>query len=238
MYIAGLTPAPIRQISAAAFAGVTPQNTDPTIFEPFAVRGIMTYVDPTDHADSALAQGGLYDFGSTPTKILEVRSLTAGGNISIVVADKSDQKTVSLTVGGSTPAIDLGALGVVAGDIITVISAGTSVTETYIVDAVGSATSVKTLEMVTDRDLVAGDTFTITSYDGGTTRYTHLLVSSNTLDLDVATTHDIPIGTPAASRLTFEVPPVITPQQVLKVSTVAAQAKGWIDVYAVKGDVY
>lgn len=238
MYIAGLTPTPIRQKSTAAFAGVTPQNDTPTVFEPYVVDGVVTYVDPNDHADDALAQGGLYDFGSTPTKIYEIRSLTACGNISVVIGDKADQKTVTLTVGGSTPAIDLTALGVVAGDVITVTVTGSSLTETYTVESVVSATVVKTVEMVTDRDLVATDVFAITSADGGTSRYSHTLAGADTLDLDVATTHDTPIGTPATSRLTFENPPVVTPNQVLKVSTVSSNAAGWLDVYAVKGDIY
>jgi hypothetical protein len=92
--------------------------------------------------------------------------------------------------------------------------------------------------MVSDRDLVATDVFTIKSADGLTTRYAHTLAGSDTLDLDVATTHDTPIGTPATSRLTFTDPPVVTSNQVLKVSTAAANAAGWVDVYAVKGDIY
>jgi len=238
MYIAGLTPTPIRQTSAAAFSGVTPQNSDPVTFEPFVVNGIVTYVNPSDHTEAALVQGGLYDFGSTPTKIYEIRALTANGNISAVISDKADQKTVGFTVGGATPAIDFSALGVVAGDIITVTTTGSSLTETYTVDSVVSATVLRTVEMVTDRDLVATDVFTITNFDGNTSKYAHTLAGVDTLDLDVATTHDTPIGTPATSRLTFEAHPVVTPNQVLKVSTVSASALGWLDVYAVKGDIY
>lgn len=238
MYIAGLIPAPVRQVSAVAFAGLKPQDATPTVFESFAVDGVITYVDPNDHAVSALTQGGMYDFGATPTKILEIRALTALGNISAIIADKSDLKTVDFTVGGATPAIDFGALGVVAGDKITVTSgAATPLTEVYTVASVVSATVVKTTEMVTDRDLIALDVITIASA-GGTSKYTHTLAGANTLDLDVATTHNTPIGTPATSRLVFEVPPVLTPAQVLLVSTVSASALGWVDVYAVKGDVY
>lgn len=239
MYIAGLIPTPLRQKSAVAFAGLKPQDATPTVFEPFIADGVITYVDPNDHTTSALVQGGMYDFGRTPTKILEIRALTALGNISAIITDKEDLRTVDFTVGGATPAIDFAALGVAQGDVITVTSgAATPLTEVYTVDKVVSATVLKTVELVTDRDLIALDAITITSKGGSVSRYTHTLVSADTLDLDTATTHNTPIGTPATSRLVFDVPPVLTPAQVLLVSTVSNNAAGWLDVYAVKGDVY
>jgi hypothetical protein len=51
-------------------------------------------------------------------------------------------------------------------------------------------------------------------------------------------THPVAVGTPAAAQLIFHPALVILPSQVLKVSTAAANAAGWIDVYAVKGDWY
>ncbi len=238
MYIAGIFSIPIRQESDVAFAGLKPQDANPTVFEPFAVDGVITFVDPNDHSAAALAQGGMYDFGDTPTKILEIRALTALGDISVIVADKADLKTVDFTVGGATPAIDFVALGVLPGDKITITSgAATPLTEVYTVDTVVSATVLKTVEMVADRDLIALDVITITSA-GGNSKYTHTMVTADTLDLDAATTHNTPIETPATSRLAFTIAPVISPSQVLLVSTAAANALGWIDVYAVKGDVH
>ena len=237
MYIVGQTPTPLRQESTVAFAGLKPQDATPIPFEPFAVGGTIVYVNPNDHTAAALAQGGLYDFGSISARVLEIRALTALGDISAAVIDKADLKTVDFTVGGSTPAIDFAALGVARGDIITITSgAATPLTEVYTVDEVVSATVLKTNEMVSDRDLIATDVITITS--GGTSKYAHTLVSTDTLDLDVVIVHTTPVGTPATSRLVFSDVLIIAPSQVLAVTTAGNHATGWLDVYAVKGDVY
>ncbi len=237
MYIVGQTPAALRQISAAAFAGITPQNATPVVFTPYVIDHLLTYTNPNDRQEDALAQGGLFDFGDAQAaRVLEIRALTALGNISAIVADRQDQKTVTLTIGGAAPAINLVALGVVAGDIVTVISSG--VTETYTVVQVDSALILQTEEIVSDRALVATDIFTITDAKGTTVRYTHTFAGVETLDINVATTHDTPVGTPIASRLIFIAPLTVAPHQVLKVSTVGASALGWVDVYAVKADFY
>lgn len=236
MYIVGQTPVALRQNCGVALAGLKPQDSTsvPIVYEPFYMEPLLTYVDPDDHTLSALAQGGLYDFGAQVVRVLGIYALAAMGNISTILADRIDVRTAGLVVGGATPAIDLVALGVVAGDKIIVTSG--SITETYTVSAVNSATQVETVELITDRDLVAADVFTITS--GGATLYTHTLAGVDTLDIDILTTHDVPIGTPAASRLVFDGALIVLPHQVLKVSTVSGSALGWLDVYAVKGDFY
>lgn len=232
---AGQTPIALRQRSAAAFSGENPEKygIPSIIFEPFYVIDIATYVDPDVQTDSALSQGGLYDFGEQHVRVLSIHALTASGNISVIVTDRQDIQTMDLTVGGSTPAIDLGALGVVPGDIVSV---GYPMTETYTVTAVNTATQLETAEIVTSKNLVVGDVFSITSANGSTIRYTHTLAGVDTLDAEVITIHDVPVGTPTASRLVFDTPLIVLASQVLKVTTASAQATGWLDVYVVKGD--
>jgi len=231
----GKTPAGLRQKSASAFGGFIPKNAAGVIFEPFVSNGMLTYVNPNNQVETALAQGGLFYFGSEQTvKVHEIRALAALGNISAVVGDLQDIKSAKFTVGGATPAIDLTALAVIPKDKVIVTSpAGV---ETYTVKTVISATELELEEIVTDRALAVGDVFTITSADGVTTRYTHTLAGVDTLDVDTSTIHDVPVGTPAASRIVFFPPVILLPTQVLKVSTAAANAAGWLDIYVVKGD--
>lgn len=141
-YIAGSTPAALRQRCAVAFAGLNPQNALGVTFEPVNINKLLTYVNPNDPTEFALAQGGKFDFGNDQVvRILEIRALTALGNISVVIGDRGD------------------------------------------------------------------------------------------------TTHDISVGTPTASRLVFVEPLIVVPTQIIKVSTVAGNANGWLDVYIVKGSV-
>ncbi len=236
MFTPGQTPAALRQRSGAAFAGEKPLNATAVVFEPFAVAKILTYVNPADQTESALTQAGLYDFGdAAAVRILEVRALTAMGNISAIVTDRRDVQTMDLAVGGATPAINLAALGVDAGCTIEIVSpAGT---ENYIVAQVNSATQLETEENISARALVAADSFTITSRRG-VVLYTHTLAGVDTLDVDFITVHDTPVGTPATSLLQFAAPLIVLPHQVLKVSTAGAHATGRVDVYAVKADFY
>lgn len=236
MYEAGPTPTALRQLCAVAYAGMRPQDASAIVYEPFAVEKILTYVDPNDHANSALAAAGMYDFGNQAVRVLEIRALAALGNISAVITDRKDVQTMDLTVGGTTPAIDLSALGVVPGDkvIVVVDAAGTS--EEYTVKEVVSATRLITEEIATTYALIAPDTFTISR--GTTILYTHTLGGVDTLDIDPITTHNVSVGTPAANRLYFSTwPLVVLPSQVLLVSTAVGNAAGWLDVYVVKTNI-
>ena len=238
MITVGQTPISLRQLSAAAFAGERPQNLGADVYSPVPIEGQFTYADIADHTKTALAQGGLFDFGdSQAVRILEIRALAALGNISIIVTDREDLQTMTLTVGGSTPTIDLVALGVSPGDSITVYVDAAGTTEIFKVKRVIDATHLVTEEIHPGYALVAPDVFTIAA-PGGVARYTHTMATTNTLDIDPITTHDVPLGTPATSFLGFTLPLIVTPSQVLMVSTVSAAATGWIDVYAVKADFY
>lgn len=233
MYTAGKSPTSLRQISTAAFSGKVPQSSGGVVFEPFAINGIMTYANPDDHAEVALAQGGLFDFSSAQTvRINEIRAAAALGNISVIVGDRLDLQTMGLTVGGATPAIDLVALGVVRGDKVVISAVGT---ETYTVVQVNSAAELQTEEFIIDRALVAGDSFSITNYDGTVVRYSHTLVGTDTLDAEASTLHDVPVGTPAPSRVGFANNHLtILSSQVIRVTTASADPGGWLDIYVVK----
>lgn len=234
-YVAGSIPVILRQISANQFTGVRPQNTIAVIFEPRVINKLFTYVNPNDITKTALAQGGLFDFGDDQNvRILEIRALSSLGNISVIVGDRIDSKTMTLTIGGGTPVINLVTLGVVAGDIVTVVSA--TVTEVYTVAQVNSTLVLETNELITPRALVAADSFSITNA-GGLVKYAHTLAGGNTLNVTPSTTHNTAIGTPTASRLIFTEPLIIAPTQVLKIITAAGSAAGWLDVYTVKGSL-
>jgi len=234
MFIAGFEVAALRQKSAVAFSGEIPKDSAGILYEPFVIDQLLTYVDSDDHTKSALAAGGLYDLGNEQAlKVLEIRALTALGNISAIVGDRADAQSMKLTVGGGTPAINLTTLGVVAGDIVTVISGGGPLTETYTVVKVLSTTEMQVDGLVATRSLAAPDVFSIVGRDG-TVRYTHTMAATNTLDIDPLTTHDTPVGTPAASILQFVPPLIVLPTQVLKVSTAGSHADGWLDIYVVK----
>lgn len=234
MYAAGFTPMALRQQSDVAFAGVRPEDSNAVLFEPFAVDGVMLYVDPNDKTQDDLAQGGLYDLGEQPLRILEIRGLTALGDISAEVGDRKDLSSMKLTVGGGTPAIDLVTAGVIAGDIVTVYDDSAGITETYTVVEVVEATKMQVDRVISPRALIAPDVFEIKGRDG-TVRYTHTLAGPDTLDIDPRSAHTVPVGTPATSRLVFTPPVVVLPSQVLLVSTAAGSTGGWIDVYVVKG---
>ena len=145
--------------------------------------------------------------------------------ISVILTDRKDLQTWDLTVGGSTPAIDLGALGVTPGDTVTVYVDAAGTTETYTVAEVASATRLILNEVTNTFNLVTPDVFTITDKSGNVL-YTHTLAGSDTLDLDTITVHDVPIGTPAVSRRDFTDSLEVLPSQVLKVSTAAGNALG------------
>jgi len=234
MFIAGLTPAALRQqVVTTPFGGALPKDSDGVLYEPFPVSGHLLYVAPSDHSKETLVAGGLFDFGSEQAvRVAEVRALAALGNISAIVADRDDVMSMDLAVGGATPAIDLVAANVEAGDIVTVDIGGTII-ETYAVEAVLSTTEMRVSSLVAERSLVAGDSFSIVGRNG-TTRYTHALTGTDTLDITVLTTHDVPVGTPAASRLVFLPSVVVLPSQVIKISTVSGHADGWVDLYVVK----
>jgi len=236
MYIAGQTPAALRQRSTKAFDGTRPQNAGAVVYEPFAIEKQLTYVNPDNHAAYALDQGGLYDFGDEQTvRVLEVRALAALGNISIIVTDREDLQTMSLTVGGSTPAIDLVTAGVEPGDKVTVTVDAAGTEEVFTVKEVVDATTMVLEEIHPSYALVAPDAFSIVG-PKNVVRYSHTLAGADTLDIDPVTTHDVPLGTPAASHLEFTAPVIVTPSQVLKVTTAGSNALGWVDVYVVKGD--
>ncbi len=88
----GDTPVAIRQATTVAFAGLNPENAGGVTFEPFVDpdTGVVQYVNPTDHTEKALAQGGLYDFVNQTVRVKEIRALTACGNISVIVGDRGD----------------------------------------------------------------------------------------------------------------------------------------------------
>lgn len=234
MFIAGQTPTILRQECPNQYMGVAPVNAVNVLFEPRSADGLMLYVNPEDHTEHALNAGGLFDFSTEQTvRILEIRGLTALGNLTPVVQDRRDWKTMILTVGGATPAIDLGALGVIAGDRITVTSPGPLV-ENYTVEQVIDAVTALVSTPIADRSLAAGDVFEITSRDGSVVKYTHTLAGVDTLDVNRSTVHDSAVATPAASRIVFDAPLIVTPGQLLSIGSAAADADGWIDVYVVK----
>jgi len=234
MYIAGVIPAALRQISAAAFTGAPPKTASFVDCEPFAVDGQMLFTDPNDHTDFALSQGGLfYFFGDQTARILEIRALTALGNISAIVGDLADLYSSGYVSGGGLAAMDFVTAAVVPTDILT-IDIGGSVS-TYTIAERLSATQLRVNELGAPYAMAVGDILTIKDITGVTTRFTITLAGTETITVTPSTTHDTPIGTPAASRLVFPEYLTVQPTQVLKVSTVSANALGWLDVYAVKG---
>jgi len=234
MYIAGAIPASLRQISANAFTGAPPKTVSLVDCEPFAVDGVLTFVDPDDHTDFALLQGGLfYFFGDQTARIMEIRALTALGNISAVVGDIADQYSATYTAGGGLAALDFVTAAVVPTDVLT-ITIGAS-TATYNIAERLSATQLRVDELGAPYSMAVGNTLTIKDITGVTTRLTVTLAGAETIDVVQYTTHDTPVGTPATSRLVLTEPMVIQPHQCLKVSTASANALGWVDVYAVKG---
>lgn len=109
-----------------------------------------------------------------------VNALSGGTTSQQAATAPTDVRTMTLVTGGATPAIDLQTLGVVPGDKVTVVSAG-PLTEVYTVAHVNAPLVLETDENVTNRALVAADSFTITNAAGTVVKYTHTLVGVDTL---------------------------------------------------------
>lgn len=93
MIKAGQTPLALRQSSAAAFAGVAPQNAEGDAFDTFADKDtkVINYANPENQSETALAQGGLYDFGNDQEVLVkEIRAHSGNGDITVTVGDRGD----------------------------------------------------------------------------------------------------------------------------------------------------
>ena len=90
---AGDTAMAWRQSCASQFTGVNPQNAEPVTFKARvdADTGIIEYANPSDPAETALAQGGLFDFGREQTvRILGYRAHSGLGDITVTIGDRDN----------------------------------------------------------------------------------------------------------------------------------------------------